>query len=222
MKERYNDMKIYIFGAGGGATEILEDHVFKTLPTLIDDNPTKEYLQIESIYTNGKIEVPIAKYSEIENIIDKEKNAGLFISVLNMVYRERIAKRFPNHRFINFISPDASVLLPNTRKLVGVNIRNFALISSTAKLGKHIRVNFYSMVSHHCKVGDYSFISHNVAMSSGVTIGKKCCIFENATILPRITIGDNTIIGAHSLVTKDMPENMVAYGSPARVIKDNE
>ena len=52
-----------------------------------------------------------------------------------------------------------------------------------------------------------------------VTIGENCWIAGNVTILPDVTIGDNTIIGAGSVVTKDIPSNVIAVGNPCRVIK---
>ncbi len=50
-------------------------------------------------------------------------------------------------------------------------------------------------------------------------IGFASGIGSNSTILPGITIGDNAVIGAGSVVTKDIPENMIAVGSPAKVIR---
>jgi galactoside O-acetyltransferase len=53
-----------------------------------------------------------------------------------------------------------------------------------------------------------------------VHIGKNCWIGAGAIILPGITIGDNSIIGAGSVVTHDVPSDVVAVGNPCRVIKD--
>ena len=52
-------------------------------------------------------------------------------------------------------------------------------------------------------------------MGDGCTIGMGCNILEG------ITIGHNTIVGAGSVVTKDLPDNVIAYGSPCGVIKEN-
>ena len=51
-----------------------------------------------------------------------------------------------------------------------------------------------------------------------ITIGKNCFIGCRTTILPNVKIGDNTIIGAGSIVTKDIPSNSVACGVPCKVI----
>lgn len=52
-----------------------------------------------------------------------------------------------------------------------------------------------------------------------VRIGKNCWICANAVILPGVTIGDNCVIGAGSVVTRDIPANSFAAGNPARVIR---
>lgn len=52
-----------------------------------------------------------------------------------------------------------------------------------------------------------------------IKIGNNVWIGGNVTVLPGITIGDNTVIGAGSVVTKDIPSNVVAVGNPCRVIK---
>ena len=52
-----------------------------------------------------------------------------------------------------------------------------------------------------------------------VTIGKKVWIGANVTILPGVSVGDNTVIGAGSVVTKDIPPDSIAVGVPAKVIR---
>lgn len=52
-----------------------------------------------------------------------------------------------------------------------------------------------------------------------VTIGERCWIGGHATICPGVTIGDRTVIGAGSVVTKDIPADCLAVGNPARVIR---
>ena len=53
-----------------------------------------------------------------------------------------------------------------------------------------------------------------------VHIGKNCWIGAGSIILPGVTIGDNTVIGAGSIVTHDIPANVVAYGSPCKVMRE--
>jgi len=52
-------------------------------------------------------------------------------------------------------------------------------------------------------------------------IGRRCFIGTNVVVLPGITIGDSVVIGAGSVVTKDVPTGCVAVGNPARIIREN-
>ncbi|MGT2648722.1 sugar O-acetyltransferase [Streptococcus uberis] len=109
-------------------------------------------------------------------------------------------------------------------------------------IGNNVYVNFnLTLVDDtYIEIGDNTMIAPNVTIISGthplevslrqqgyqynlpVKIGKNCWIGANSTILPGVTIGDNSIIGANSLVTKDIPTNSLALGSPAKVTKKIE
>ncbi|WP_143102227.1 DapH/DapD/GlmU-related protein [Selenomonas sp. GACV-9] len=62
-------------------------------------------------------------------------------------------------------------------------------------------------------------ISRHLTENESVEIGNRCWIGEFVTILPGVTIGEGCIIGSHSTVTRDIPSNSIAVGSPARVVK---
>ena len=106
--------------------------------------------------------------------------------------------------------------------------------------GKNVYANFnLTLVDDtHIYVGDYTMFGPNVTIATAghpicpelrekglqynmpVRIGKNCWIGANAVILPGITIGDNVVIGAASVVTKDIPSNVVAVGNPCRVLRE--
>ena len=71
-------------------------------------------------------------------------------------------------------------------------------------------------IGSHCSLYSISTIDDT---SGKVLLKKNCRIGSHTTILPEVTIGGNSIIGAHSLVTKSIPNNVVAFGVPAKVIK---
>jgi acetyltransferase-like isoleucine patch superfamily enzyme len=54
---------------------------------------------------------------------------------------------------------------------------------------------------------------------NGVTVGENAKIGAKTTLLPGVTIGKNVLIGSGSVVTKDIPDNSVAFGNPAKVVK---
>ena len=105
--------------------------------------------------------------------------------------------------------------------------------------GKNVYANFnLTLVDDtHIYVGDYTMIGPNVIIASAghpilpelrqkgyqfnasVHIGKNCWIGGGVIIVPGVTIGDNTVVGAGSVVTKDLPDNVVAVGNPCRVLR---
>lgn len=105
--------------------------------------------------------------------------------------------------------------------------------------GKDVYANFnLTMVDDtHIYVGDCTMFGPNVTVATAghpilpelrekgyqynapVHIGKNCWIGAGALILPGVTIGDNVVVGAGSVVTKDLPSNVVAVGNPCRVLR---
>lgn len=106
--------------------------------------------------------------------------------------------------------------------------------------GKNIYANFnLTLVDDtHIYVGDYTMFGPNVTIATAghpilpelrekayqynmpVNIGKNCWIGAGVIILPGITIGDNVVIGAGSVVTKDLPSNVVAVGNPCHILRE--
>jgi acetyltransferase-like isoleucine patch superfamily enzyme len=70
-------------------------------------------------------------------------------------------------------------------------------------------------IGSHCSIYSVSTIDNS---SGRVILKNNCRIGSHSTILPGVSIGKNSIIGAHSLVNKDIPDNVVAFGVPAKVI----
>jgi len=66
---------------------------------------------------------------------------------------------------------------------------------------------------------NHDLSQHNIISCKPVHLKKNCWIGAGVTILPGVTIGENSVIGAGSVVTKDIEDNTVAVGSPAKVIK---
>lgn len=106
--------------------------------------------------------------------------------------------------------------------------------------GKNVYANFnLTLVDDtHIYVGDYTMLGPNVTLATAghpiapelrekgyqfnmpIHIGKNCWLGAGVIVLPGVTIGDNTVIGAGSVVTKDIPSNVVAVGNPCRVMRE--
>lgn len=71
-------------------------------------------------------------------------------------------------------------------------------------------------IGSHCSIYSVSTIDDK---AGHVLLKKNCKIGTHCTIMPNVIIGENSVIGAHSLVTHDIPDNVIAFGVPAKVIK---
>lgn len=108
----------------------------------------------------------------------------------------------------------------------GYNIHHTSIIETAVVLDKlypqgvHIGANTLVakgavILSHdHCKR-----VGKNQPYLTNTYIGQNCFIAINAIVLPGVTIGDQVIVGAGSVVTKDIPSNSVVGGNPARIIR---
>ena len=74
-------------------------------------------------------------------------------------------------------------------------------------------------IGSHCSIYSISTIDNS---SGKVILKENCKIGSHTTILPGVTIGRNSIIGANSLVNKDIPSNVIAFGVPAKIVRKIE
>jgi len=71
-------------------------------------------------------------------------------------------------------------------------------------------------IGSHCSIYSISTIDD---LSGPVVLKKNCKVGSHSTVLPGVTIGKNSIVGAHSLVKSDIPDDVIAFGIPAKVVK---
>ncbi len=106
--------------------------------------------------------------------------------------------------------------------------------------GSHIYANYNltAVDDTHIYVGDHTMFGPNVTLASAthpvlpelrekeyqynlpIKIGRNCWLGAGVIVLPGVTIGDNSVIGAGSVVTKDIPANVVAIGTPCHVMRE--
>ena len=105
--------------------------------------------------------------------------------------------------------------------------------------GKNVYANFNLTLvdDSHIYIGDYTMIGPNVTIATAghpllpelrekgyqynkqIHIGRNCWLGAGVIVVPGITIGDNVVIGAGSIVTRDLPSNVVAVGNPCKILR---
>jgi len=117
----------------------------------------------------------------------------------------------------------------------------FVEIQKNAKVGKNCKISSHTFVCEGVVIEDEVFVGHNVAFINDsyprataadgalqteqdwkveqTLVKKRASIGSGSTILSKVTIGENALVGAGSVVTKDVPANAVVAGNPARILR---
>ncbi len=82
--------------------------------------------------------------------------------------------------------------------------------------GQGVEIGDCVQIGSHCSIYSVSTIDNK---KGKVVLKKNCNIGSHSMIMPGVTVGENSIVGAFSFVNKDIPDNVLAYGVPAKVIK---
>jgi len=104
----------------------------------------------------------------------------------------------------------------------GVNIMSGTIITNNIIIGDCVLINLNCTIGHDSYIGNYCELSPGVHISGHVKIGDFSSLGTGVVVIPGKKIGKNCIIGAGSVVNSDIPDNSVAVGVPAKVIKKIE
>jgi len=187
----------------------------------------------------------------IVGIIDSEKEIGIEVSGYNIIGRQEdlmslieeykidagvitvgdnwsrktiydsVINQCNDFQFGNVIHPTA-VIGKNVEIGFGVVILSLCVIDVNCKIGNFTLFINGAIILHDCQIDEFASISAGATLGGRVSVGKFSAIALGTTVVDRITIGENTVIGSGSLVMKSLPDNVLAYGSPAKIIRDRQ
>lgn len=183
---------------------------------------TDPFLEIGTEIMGYKI---IGKQEEIRNLIRLFNiHAGIIAIGDNWtrkLVKDIILDLVPDFIFVSAIHP--SVILGNNVNIgKGTIMMAGCIISPNTIIGEFCFFATGAILEHDSVMGNFSSLSAGSVTGGKVNIGEFTAVTLGVTILDRVVIGSHSIIGSGSLVTKDIPGNVLAYGSPARIIRNRE
>lgn len=199
--------KIAIIGAGGHSREVTQ-----ALFQLGFNSSDLRYF-VDSAFLNDESEKVI---SDISLLGKHEKAQAVVIAIGDSRLRERFAFQLGSDlRYFNLIHPLSSVG-DDVSIGLGSQVMQFCVITSNVTIGNFPIMNIHVGIGHDCIVGDYFTASPRSNLTSNNVIGNHVFLGTGAMVLPGLTICDNVVVGAGSVVTSDITEPGTYVGIPAR------
>ena len=212
-------MNLAIYGAGGLGREVLE---------LVRQMEKKEHIWEKVIFvdekefSDGVNGITVLRFDDVIRLYDSA-NLQFVIAVGEPITRAKLYNKVKNSGYTCAILVHPDVYIPETTILQeGTVIQKNAFISCNIYIGKNVFIQPAAVVGHDVKIRDNSVISMNVSIGGACTINENVYIGLNASVRELVTIGMDSIIGMGAVVIKDIPQNVIALGNPAKPQKSKD
>jgi sugar O-acyltransferase (sialic acid O-acetyltransferase NeuD family) len=134
---------------------------------------------------------------------------------------KRLLQQLPDAVFPTLVDPTA-VVAGDAQLAPGVVVMAQAHVGAGCRLDQGSLVNTKASIDHDSSLGAFASLAPGAITGGRVRIGNRSFIGLGAQLVHAITIGADTVVGAGSLVLKDLPAGVVGYGSPARVTRNRQ
>jgi sugar O-acyltransferase (sialic acid O-acetyltransferase NeuD family) len=212
--------RILIFGGGNQATytiDIIRKEGKYRIAGIIDS--VKEIgTEISGVQVIGRME-------DLKSICEKYNIYGGIIAIgdnySRASVRNQITAEIHDFIFVNAIHP--SVIIGEGVKLgKGIVAMAGVIFNTNARIDSQTFFATGCQIEHDCIIGRFASVSAGTVLGGYVKLGRFSALTLNVTVLDRLSIGNNTVVGAGSLVLKDLPNDVLAYGNPCKVIRNRE
>lgn len=209
-----------IIGAKGFAKEVLEVcHQNNDLDNLVFYDDVNDDM-------NGLLygKFPILKSLEDARDYFEKIDTRFTIGIGNPMLRKELFEKFLKIGgvFTSTLSKNAEIGSYSVEIGHGCNILSGVKISNDVKIGKGTMIYYNSLITHDVVIGQFVEISPGTKILGRTTIGDFTQVGSGAIIFPDLVIGNYVIVGAGAVVNQNLPDNCVAVGIPAKIIKINE
>lgn len=164
----------------------------------------------------------LGRQEDIAEIITKYQIQGGLITIgdnwIRHIVSNQILNLVPNFEFVNAIHP--SVIIGNNVKLgIGITAMAGVIFNPKSEIGNFTFFATGAQIEHDCIISDFASVSAGSVTGGYVKLGKFSALTLGVTVLDRLEIGENTVVGAGSLVLKSLPSDVLVYGNPANIIR---
>lgn len=212
---------VILVGGGGHAKAIIEIITMKKkyhIVGITDNNPDKMVKSISKVPIIGNDGILQTYFQKgIKRAFISLGNAGDTRARINLYY---MLKEI-GFELINVIHPSA-IISESLIMGTGNALMAGSIINAYTSFGNNCIINTGSIIEHDCIIENHVHISTGAKLAGHVKVKEGTHIGIGAVIKQGITIGSQVIVGAGAIVLKDIPDNMVCAGIPARKIKQSE
>jgi sugar O-acyltransferase (sialic acid O-acetyltransferase NeuD family) len=202
---------LVVFGAGGHGKVVADVAMSAgfSLAGFVDDSPTLHGLCILGLPVLGNRQWFYQADPEAYTVV---------IAIGDNYLRFKLARLLANQNIdlTTIISPSA-VISPSARIGRGTVVMPGVVVNADAVVGEGAILNTGTIVEHDVMIGQFVHVSPNAALGGAAEVGDLAHIGIGSTVLPLVCIGSRSILGAGSLATRNISNDVVAFGSPARV-----
>ncbi len=206
-------MGYIVYGAGGHAKVVVDILIAGKKPIIgiIDDSHHHGMWRGFPLLGDPK---------NIEAIINQYPHAKYIIGIGSNQVRQKIVNDLDRFGISwgRAIHPSC-VIGSNVSIGEGTVVMPGCVINADSLIGNHVIVNTAVSIDHDNQINHFSHLSPGVRTAGNVTISQSVHLGIGCSVIPGVHISNNTIVGASSCVTKDLPGDVVAVGCPAKVIK---
>ncbi len=202
-------------GSGGHAKEVLD--------VLLNNNYRKPIAFYNDVTPLNEISELFKKYTIIQN---KEaltnwyntQSTAFVLGIGGVTTRMKMRELALNSGGTesHLIAHNNSISETDVQFGAGLNAMQFVFVSSSVTIGKAALLNTRCNIHHDVTMGDFCEIGPGAILLGKVKVGNNVFIGAGAVILPGITIGNHCTIGAGAVVTKDVLDNLIVKGNPAK------
>lgn len=210
--------KVVVVGAGGFGREVIE--IFKDLNNLSHEWDILGFID-DTVSLRGQNINGFPVLGGIDWLIENRKDIGCVVAIGDPNNKKAVVEKLEKNNVIFYNAIHPSVIKSEYITLgKGVIICAGVILTVNISVGDHVCINLNSTVGHDAVIDNYCSIMPNVTISGNDYIGNCTYLGTGATIINKIRIGNNSTIGAGAAVVKDIPDDVVAVGIPAKVIKN--